>query len=131
MPQGLPHIPQQMASRNQSGGIMGLLQGLLGREGEPNLPEIQQVPMGNLVDAFNGAQGVDEDKRRQIQAIIEGRTADDAARGPQPVGPMTPGDSSANPLQKPDIFGLLNAANPGEVLGDAMQDARRRGGFSN
>ena len=138
MPQGLSYAPftdqpQQQPSRDQAGGPLGLLQRLLGLEGEPNLPPVQEVGQERLVGAFNDARGIDPERRRQIQQILEGRrTRDDAARGPQPVGPITPGDSSANPEEEEpgffDFFNLLQKGNPGELLGDAMQDARRRGG---
>jgi len=88
---------------------MGLLQSLLGREGTPNLPDqVDDTPV--LVNAFNEAQGVDPEKRRRIAEILSGkRTSDDAARGPQPAGPMTPGDSSANPEFRP--FQALEESN--------------------
>ena len=87
---------------------MGLLQGLLGREGTPNLPD-QVDDSSVLVNAFNEAQGVDPEMRRRINEVLGRRSSDDAARGPQPAGPMTPGDSSANPEFRP--FQALEESN--------------------
>ncbi len=119
--------PQQPAQRSQ-GGILNSLLGLIGREQQPTLPPVQQVPNSRLIDAMDEARGLDPERMRQIRDIIERRTPDDIARGPQPVGPITPGDSSANPLSPNNPFSALHASNPFDVAGGAMQEARRRSG---
>lgn len=92
--------PQAYASRDLGSSNIpgiGLLQQLLGREGAPTLPPVQQTPTQQLIDAMNAAQGVDPVRHANIRDMIEQRNPDEVARGhgPQAVGVEAAGVTSA------------------------------------
>ena len=117
----LQQIPQQILPQLATQGMpqgmpgLGLLQQLLGRPAaQPAAPPPQQIPTSELMDMMNTAQGVgDVDKMRRIRTMIEGRTADDVARGqgPQATGVESAGKTSAEPTK---------SFNPFKILSDAL-----------
>ena len=106
------YTPQPNASRNLSSiPGMGFLQQLLGREGAPILPPIQQVPTSELISEMNAARGVDPVRFGNIRDMIERRSPDDIARGPGPQAVETAGKTSAEPTK---------TFNPFKILSDAL-----------
>lgn len=124
-------MPQsQFATRNQSSGLMGMLQQLLGREGQPNLPEVEEMPMTDMLAAQDAAlQGGDIERLRTLRSLISDRNPVQQ-QGLTSAANAEPRQNAAMQMQRPQgIFELLQAANPGEVVGNAMEEARRRGGY--
>ncbi len=96
--------PQQPATRDFGSSSIpgiGLLQQLLGREGAPTLPPVQQTPTELLIQAMEGARGNDPQRFGNLRGMIEQRSPDDVARGPGPQGPTDPGLTSAEPIDQP------------------------------
>jgi len=91
----------QFASRNVGSSIpgVGLLQSLLGREGQPNLPPINEVPVRVLLEEQERARAANDVERvRAIRDIIESRSqnfvppnAGAPPSGPQGSTQQTPG----------------------------------------
>lgn len=107
--------PQQPATRNPAPPGLGMLMQLLGREGNPTLPPVQQSPMQALIDAMEGARGNDPQRFGDIRQLIEQRNPDDVARGqgPQATGVESVGKTSAEKSEK--------TFNPFKILSDALE----------
>lgn len=94
LPNQGPAQPFQLASRDVGQGFpgVGILQQLLGREGQPNLPPTPQVSMQELL--ANQAGGGDLARLRNIRQIIERRNADFTSPAPktsaETIGPQDP-----------------------------------------